>query len=358
MATVPPETQAHAIALPSFLGLPGEIRNMIYRLLLVADKPLGCETKKELDADSKPIWANFGEYHLHPAILRVCQQLNREAISILHGENTFGIHIYGFGYRFLDGTYTKAKTVLLNFQLDFDSRSFPNCVGPIHKFQRFDILIESADGFRVSMEVISLCYRMLRIMPALQHICLHFLHDTSHTDHKMLKPFERLRNLRSVVIHGVSLPYAEHLRELMLRNTPLPKMHWKERCFSQTCSTRDVLKEDSVDLKKLSEAVLELIVEVLKEIGSVLLSAGQRHMQALLHTFYYDAKSEQGRETTIEESFGSEMTEDCQSKVEDDHNGKIEEDHNSEVDEDLKEDLEIIEGLGFRDIHETNDLWL
>ena len=361
MATVSPETEAHATAVLSLLSLPGEVRNMIYRLLLVADSPLGCETEKELDADSKPIWANFGEYHLHPAILRVCRQLNRETSSILNGENTFGIQIYGFDDRYLSGTYSKAKTVLLNFQLDFDSRSFPKCVAPIKKFQRFEILIDSADGFSVGLEVLYLCFHMLNEMPALQHICLHFLHDTSHTHHEILKAFEILRILRSVIIHGVSLPYAEHLRKLMLRNTPWKYTSYHALKGESLCTKMlhtKCVKQDPVDFEKLSKAVLELIVEILKEIGSVLLSAGQRHMQALLHIFKDDAKSEKGDEATIEQSSGGQTAEDCRAKVEDGHDGKIEEDHNGEVDEDLKEDLEIIEGLGFRDIHETNDLWL
>ncbi|MCJ1269429.1 hypothetical protein MMC22_009321 [Lobaria immixta] len=361
MATVSPETEVHATAVPSLLGLPGEVRNMIYRLLLVADSPLGCETEKELDADSKPIWANFGEYHLHPAILRVCRQLNREASSILNGENTFGIQIYGFGHRYMSGAYIKAKTVLLNFQLDFDSRSFPKCVGPINKFQRFEILIDSADGFSVGFEVLYLCFHMLNDMPALQHICLRFLHDTSHTHHEMLKAFEILRNLRSVIIHGVSLPYAEHLRKLMLRNTPWKYTSYHALKGGPLCTNMlhtKCIKEDPVDFKKLSKAVLELIVEILKEIGSVLLSAGQRHMQALLHMFYDDAKSENGDEATVAESSGCQTAEDCRAKVEDGHDGNIEEGHNGEIEEDHEENSEIIEGLGLRDIHETNDLWL
>lgn len=56
MEKVSPDTKAYAIAVPSFLSLPGEVRNMIYRQLLVADEPLGCETEKELDICSKPIW--------------------------------------------------------------------------------------------------------------------------------------------------------------------------------------------------------------------------------------------------------------------------------------------------------------
>ena len=133
MTKVSPETQAHAIAVSNFWGLPGEMRNMIYGLLLVADEPLGCETEKELDRGSRPIWATLGEYHLHAAILRVCRQLNRETSSILHYENTFGIHIYGFGYRYYDGTSGEAKTVLLNFQLEFSLFSFPECDAPIKK---------------------------------------------------------------------------------------------------------------------------------------------------------------------------------------------------------------------------------
>jgi hypothetical protein len=61
------------------LGLPGEIRNQIYSLLLIAPppgipRPLGISPQ------------------IHPQILRVCRQIHREAIDVLYGKNTFIAH--------------------------------------------------------------------------------------------------------------------------------------------------------------------------------------------------------------------------------------------------------------------------
>jgi len=60
------------------IALPGEIRTMIYRELLVADKPI--------DID----WENP---HLHPNILQTCKQFLREAHPILYEENVWMVRI-------------------------------------------------------------------------------------------------------------------------------------------------------------------------------------------------------------------------------------------------------------------------
>lgn len=72
------------------------------------------------------------------------------------------------------------------------------------------------------LKIRSLCYSGLRKLPALQHVRGHLLSETSHIDDTVLGPFGVLRNLHSVAIHGVPLPYAERLEGLMLGNTPQP----------------------------------------------------------------------------------------------------------------------------------------
>ena len=59
---------------PSLLTLPGEIRNEIYRLLLTTRYNLPCYDKPTAQS-------------LHPAILRVNRQINKEATNVLHGDN-------------------------------------------------------------------------------------------------------------------------------------------------------------------------------------------------------------------------------------------------------------------------------
>jgi hypothetical protein len=64
---------------PTFLTLPGEIRNHIYALLLVIPPP---STTTAL-GEKSPIY---------PHILRVNRQIHAEALPILYGENTFIAH--------------------------------------------------------------------------------------------------------------------------------------------------------------------------------------------------------------------------------------------------------------------------
>lgn len=59
-----------------FLELPGEVRNRIYRLLLVENPPICIPCDPEIVA-----------VHL----LRVCRQIHEEAIPILYQENTIGL---------------------------------------------------------------------------------------------------------------------------------------------------------------------------------------------------------------------------------------------------------------------------
>lgn len=64
----------------NFLSLPGEIRNQIYSLLLIATPPLG--SPRGLGQMLK----------LHPSILSVCRQTYSEATRILYTKNTFIAH--------------------------------------------------------------------------------------------------------------------------------------------------------------------------------------------------------------------------------------------------------------------------
>lgn len=220
---------------------------MIYRLLLVADKPLRMKTEKAervLPKPFGPVWASFGECCLHPAILRVCWRLHREASPILNGENTYGICIDGLCH-FLG--------------------SFRKYCASIDKFQRFEIVSAFAYCSSIRLKVRSLCCSVLSRLPALQHVRILRLYDPSKVDDTILGPFGMLRNLRSVSLHGVQLPYAERLRGLMLGNTPQPNVKWMY--YSLEKCVRD-LKGDPSDLNKAMEALQEWDIEKFKEIRS------------------------------------------------------------------------------------------
>jgi hypothetical protein len=63
------------------LGLPGELRNRIYRYALVQH-------------DRIIIDKNDGNGCMQPGILRVCRQLRQEITKIYYEENTFRLNIY------------------------------------------------------------------------------------------------------------------------------------------------------------------------------------------------------------------------------------------------------------------------
>lgn len=77
----------------SFLDLPAELRNEIYRLCLVVSRPLKvmhqeqgptlriCNQFNSASTCQQESWA--------PGLLRSCKQINHEAASILYGENVF-----------------------------------------------------------------------------------------------------------------------------------------------------------------------------------------------------------------------------------------------------------------------------
>lgn len=292
MATLDPETQAHAAAGPSLLDLPPEVRNLIYRLLLVTDQILGIKREGEFPFFPRPVWAGFRKYGLQPAILRVCWQLHREASLILNGENTFGIHIHGFDV----AHRPEVRRLLKRLQFDNELGSFRKCHASIDKCTRFEIVIQHAFIPAVRLRVRSLCYSVLRKLPALQHVRLHLLSETFHIDDTVLGPFGVLRNLHSVAIHGVPPPYAERLEELMLGNTPQPDVEVMYHSLEKFVRE---LNGDQSDLEKAMDAMQDCDVQKFKEIRSKILSDCQRRMdRALLHVLTFDAISTENHQAT------------------------------------------------------------
>ena len=64
----------------SWDGLPGEVRNQIYRILLVNNKHVDTEARRL----GKAVRTN-----LHPVILRACKKVYKEASSLFYRENSF-----------------------------------------------------------------------------------------------------------------------------------------------------------------------------------------------------------------------------------------------------------------------------
>lgn len=324
-----PTTRAHVAAGPTFLGLPAEVRNMIYRLLLVADRPLGSENGNEFDDCPELEWAEYGEYHLQPAILCTCRQVYQEAKPILFGENTIGIQIYGseapvesefeygsdpeygYGYnhgyfddQFDDDVEIEPKTLFMNFGLDeaWDySSSRVIQIPSIKKFQRFEIVIATAilDLEEVEFEVKDLSSTLCK-MPALEQLSLRLLEDSRlGSNQPTLGPFGMLRNLRSVAIRGVEKPFADRLKSLMLGNSPQENVKEMYRLLENYV----IRPKGSIsDLEKASTALKEWDFQAFKEIRSKILSDGQRSIEdAILRIGDADPKTDQHHQATTEE---------------------------------------------------------
>ena len=302
MATVDPETQARAAAGPTLLSLPLEVKNMIYRLLLVANKPLSSQNQGY--EYGGPEWASLGEYHLQPAILRVSWQLHREASVILNCENTFGIRIRPV----VDKDGDVVTSSFRNSHFTDGLSSFWD--SSMDKFQRFEIVIADAEHSEVQSGVGELCRCYLSKSRALQRVSIHLLYSF-YDDYTVLGPFGALRNLRSVDIHGAPPPYAKHLRRLMLGNTP--PLDW-DGMYQMLKKYVEALDGGRSDLEEASKAMRKWNVQKFQETRSNILSDGQRCIdRAFLHMFDFDAKSEEDHQSQDRNIGG------CDGNAEDDH---------------------------------------
>ena len=302
-APKPGRAQAHVDGGPSFLSLPLEVRIMIYRLLLVADKPLACGDKTRIAPwDKKLRWARFGEYDLQPAILCVCLQIHREASPILYRENTAVIQVYGLHVptdNYTDDTdvesedttktRTEARTLFMNFELLHGNFRGP----PPEQFQRVEIAIDTIGINRLALRgaITTLCSSVLCRMPVLQHISIHLYTPlTFRIDHLALTPFEVLRNLRSVYIYGTLPPFEERLKGQMLSNASqetIEKIENMYRLVEQHVNSHvNSPKGGRLELQRASNALQEWDIQKFEEIRSQLRLDGRRRMEDALHDFF------------------------------------------------------------------------
>ncbi|USW59478.1 hypothetical protein Slin15195_G127970 [Septoria linicola] len=84
----------------SFLDLPSELRNEIYRCCLSAPQQLAIKPEDTSHHLHKEAVLQAG-FSLQPNLFQACQQVRDEAVTILYGENTFYIsNVYKTGQTF------------------------------------------------------------------------------------------------------------------------------------------------------------------------------------------------------------------------------------------------------------------
>jgi hypothetical protein len=80
-----------------FLKLPPELRNRIYELVLVEEKPIQISTWAQSQKPCRPSWCDLmhtldGQLIAHlrePSVLEVCKQIRTEGLPIFYGQNVF-----------------------------------------------------------------------------------------------------------------------------------------------------------------------------------------------------------------------------------------------------------------------------
>ena len=193
--------QRHPERQLTFLGLPAEIRVLIYRFLLCQDEPI------HYSKDAK----------LSPTILRTCRQILSEAGPILYEENVWKMKIS-----------KKSGTANL-MTLHHMGQYVPD---PFDRFllliKRFNIVVE----IRSEREMAFVRRAVTEVSKFLsERSDLHYVHiklcacevhgGGAQEFHRALENFTLLRHVREVVVDGVSPEYAEYLTRKMTGSAPL-----------------------------------------------------------------------------------------------------------------------------------------
>ncbi|KAE9971850.1 hypothetical protein EG328_005331 [Venturia inaequalis] len=128
-----------ATATPTFLSLPQELRDEIYRHLLVFNLPIKCcPVRYNRDTNNPPMAL------LPIAILQVCRQIHDEAQDIMLKENTFIIDYRGLTYDYQGARDLHSQDVLkqasnLHIIVDIDVQR----MSKVAKFLEFHICLRS-----------------------------------------------------------------------------------------------------------------------------------------------------------------------------------------------------------------------
>lgn len=137
-------TTIEAPTTPGFLSLPPEVRNIIYRLLLVR--------QGAVDKRGRTFWS-ASKPQLSTQLLRTCRRIHHEAITILYGENTFKITISDASHSCTRLRYPRPVSQAFSRRSKtrtVESTDHESEVSPLlHMMRRFGIEIEDIEEWAV-----------------------------------------------------------------------------------------------------------------------------------------------------------------------------------------------------------------
>ena len=198
---MPSKASSEEIPSPSatLLRLPYEIRQNIYRNVLLFPRPLGRPSgyRHSVDDDLGWIWLRGESNNNSPfCILLVCHSMYAEGSAILYGENTFAFKIY-------DGKGEECADFPSYDHIDQAEESG----FPIEKVKRYVIKVEvpSNEEYPIVRSSVRRVCKVLAATPKLSfiHIQIELCRDdTEDWLHSVIRPFSVLRNIKEVIIEG------------------------------------------------------------------------------------------------------------------------------------------------------------
>jgi hypothetical protein len=163
----------------SFLDLPGEIRNQIYKNLLLI---LPLSTPRVL-----------GDPPIYPQILAVCRKVHEEAIEILYGSNTFLAH-------------PNLLTDLPRLRLYYDTISEKHLIDQI---SRYHIRV------RLDCEPRFSAMKVQNAFTGVEELTIEvFQAQLGGSDYSVLRRFEGVRGVKRARIYGSIYAFPEYAKWL------------------------------------------------------------------------------------------------------------------------------------------------
>ncbi|TVY51887.1 hypothetical protein LCER1_G006602 [Lachnellula cervina] len=173
----------------TFLDLPGEIRNQIYRQLLLVP--------------SLSIPRLLGDPPIYPSILSTCHKIHSEALPILYGSNTFLAH-------------PNLLTGLPRLRLYYSTISSPSLISQIRRFH-IRVRLDNDPNFSAQ--------KAQESFNGVEELTIEvFQAQFGSSDYKVLKLFEGVRGVERTKVYGSVTGFPEYVEWLQnVMSSPVGK---------------------------------------------------------------------------------------------------------------------------------------